>query len=192
MKFFILNTATNQIMVNDCVILLLPEFRKLWNEDRNVSKSDKDGKKRMLAFKEFTYIWWMLDWESPYRSEPEMTRHDFALQISGLTDDEFNDVYFRSACRAYKEFQEEKAISLRLLKSVYNTVNRFIDYFNNVDPMERNDDGKPIYKAKDIMDEVNKLDMVTESLVKLEMKVKSQMNETGNIRGGEVDGYLPK
>lgn len=57
MKFFILNTATNQIMVNDCVILLLPEFRKLWDEDRNVSKSDKDGKKRMLAFKEFTYIW---------------------------------------------------------------------------------------------------------------------------------------
>ena len=98
----------------------------------------------------------------------------------------------RARQRLRREFQEEKAISLRLLKSVYNTVNRFIDYFNNVDPMERNDDGKPIYKAKDIMDEVNKLDMVTESLVKLEMKVKSQMNETGNIRGGEVDGYLPK
>ena len=44
---------------------------------------------------------------------------------------EFNDPLFRAACRKYRALQEETR-SIKMLKAAQNTVDKFIDYFNNI------------------------------------------------------------
>jgi hypothetical protein len=36
------------------------------NDERNICEEDKEGKYKLRAFREFTYIYLALDWQSPY------------------------------------------------------------------------------------------------------------------------------
>lgn len=56
-----------------------------------------------------------------------------------------------------------------MVKAAESTVDKLIDYFENVDPLERDPQtGKPIFKAKDIMAEISKLDETADGLLALE------------------------
>jgi hypothetical protein len=56
-----------------------------------------------------------------------------------------------------------------MLHAAQLTVDKFIDYFTNIDPEERDaQTGKPIYKVKDIMTEISNLSKVHEELKTLE------------------------
>ena len=79
-----------------------------------------------------------------------------------------------------------------MLHAAQITVDKLINYFNNINPEERDDaTGKPIYKVKDIQSEVSNLSKVNDELVALEKQVKSEIQESSNIRADAVDGYLP-
>jgi hypothetical protein len=113
------------------------------------------------------------------------------LRDSGLTEEEYNNPEFRAACRKYRNIQEENR-SIKLLKAAQNTVDKFIDYFNNVDPEERDvQTGKPIFKVKDLIAEISNLSKVHEELKTLESMVKQDLAQTTNIRGGAIEGYEP-
>lgn len=72
-------------------------------------------------------------------------------------------------------------------------VDKFIDYFNEADPLERDEQtGKPIYKVKDIQAEMKNLIDVHETMIQLEGQVKKQIAETSTIRGGARNGYRPR
>ena len=192
LKVFQYDNVKNKVELNVPEILLTKEFSALMNNERNITPNDKEGKFKERAFKEFTYIWLALDWQSVYADYPEQERHQEAIKDSGLTEDEFNDPTFRAACRKYRALQEETR-SIKMLKAAQNTVDKFIDYFNNIDPEERDiQTGKPIFKVKDIMAEISNLDKVHQELIILEGQVKKEIAETSSIRGGAVDGYIPK
>ena len=79
-----------------------------------------------------------------------------------------------------------------MLKAAQNTIDKFIDYFNNVDPEERDPlTGRPVFKVKDIISEITNLHKVHEELVILDNQVKKEIAETSSIRGGAEDGYIP-
>jgi hypothetical protein len=79
-----------------------------------------------------------------------------------------------------------------MLHAAQLTVDKFIDYFNNIDPEERDaQTGKPIFKVKDIMAEISNLSKVHEELKILESAVKKEMEEASQLRAGAVEGYLP-
>ena len=79
-----------------------------------------------------------------------------------------------------------------MLQAAQNTVDNFIDYFNTVvDLSERDANGKPVFKTKDIIAEISSLSKVHEELKILEGQVKKEMMETSSIRGGATDGFLP-
>ena len=64
----------------------------------------------------------------------------------------------------YRALQEETR-SIKMLKAAQNTVDKFIDYFNNIDSEERDlQTGKPIFKVKDIMAEISSLSKVNDEL----------------------------
>ena len=108
-----------------------------------------------------------------------------------MTDEEFNNPEFRAACRKLKAIQESNK-SIRLLHSANSMVDKFIDYFENADPMERDEQtGKPIYKVKDIQAEMKNLIDVHETMIELENQVKKQISEKSMIRGGAIEGYTP-
>lgn len=181
----------NRVELNMPEILLVKEFSELVKCERNICKEDPKGVQGLRAFREFTYIWLALDWKSPYSDYSEQERHKEALNDSGITEEEFNNPEFRAACRKYRQLQESNR-SIKMLQAAQNTVDNFIDYFNTVvDLSERDANGKPVFKTKDIIAEISSLSKVHEELKILEGQVKKEMMETSSIRGGATDGFLP-
>ena len=181
----------NRVELNMPEILLVKEFSELVKYERNICKEDPTGTQGLRAFREFTYIWLAIDWKSPYSDYPEQERHQEALNDSGITEEEFNNPEFRAACRKYRQLQESNR-SIKMLQAAQNTVDNFIDYFNTVvDLSERDANGKPVFKTKDIISEISSLSKVHEELKILEGQVKKEMMETTSIRGGATDGFLP-
>ncbi len=190
-KVFVYNNATGQVELNIPELILIDEFNALMDNKRNVCKEDKEGIRHLRAFREFTYIWFALDWQSLYSDYQEQDRHQAALKDAKLTEKEFNDPIFRAACRKYKELQKSTR-SIKVLQAAQVTVDKFIDYFNNIDPEERDPlTGKPMFKVKDIMTEISSLSKVLDELKTLEGQVKKEMSEKSKIRAGATEGYTP-
>lgn len=190
-KIFVYNNLNNRLELNTPEILLVREFASLINPERNKCKEDPKGEYGFRAFREFTYIWLALSWESVYSEYDEQERHMEALKDSNLTEEEFNNPEFRAACRKYRALQESN-LSVKMLRAAQETVNKFIEYFTEVDPLERDDQtGKPVYKVKDIMGELTQLGKVHDELKDLENRVKKETAEQSTIRGGAVEGYEP-
>lgn len=192
MDVFSFNSQLNQVEINEAELLLIKEFSLLFGLERNKTKEDPTGVKKTRAFREFTYIWLMLDWKSPYADYPEQLRHKDVLVDAGLTQEEFDDPLFRAACRKYRELQES-SITVRMFQAAQNTVVKFIDYFNSIDPQERDPvTGKPIFKVKDIMVEVKGLSELLDNLKSLEVQVKKEQSGDGedvlgDARSGTFD-----
>lgn len=192
LHIFQYNNGNGKIELEKPEILLVKEFAELMNNERNKCKEDKTGERHLRAFKEFTYIWLALDWQSLYVNYSEQERHQEALKDSGLTEEEFNDPKFRAACRKYRALQESNR-SIRMLHAAQKTVDKFTDYFETIDPQERDTQtGKPIYKVKDIMSEISQLSKVNEELKILEGQVKKELAEDSKLRGGAIEGFTPQ
>ena len=181
----------NRIELNTPEILLIREFAQLMENDRNICEEDPTGKKALRAFREFTYIYLCICWKSPYSDYPEQERHQESLKDANLTEEEFNNPEFRAACRKFRELQESNR-TIKMLQAAQNTVDNFIEYFNNiVDLGDRDANGKPIFKTKDVISEISSLHKVYEELKILESAVKKELAEESSLRGGAVDGFLP-
>lgn len=190
-KVFQYDNVTGKVELNTPEILLIREFAALMDVKRNKCKEDPEGKYKLRAFREFTYIYLAIDWMSPYRDYYEQDRHQEALRDANITEEEFNNPEFRAACRKYRALQDETR-SIKLLKAAQNVIDKFVDYFNNIDVEERDEQtGKPIYKTKDVMAEISSLHKVHEELVILESQVKKEISETSSIRAGAVEGFMP-
>lgn len=191
-KIFVYDNANNRIELNTPEILLVKEFAELLKPERNKCKEDPKGTLGLRAFREFTYIWLAIDWQSIYADYDEQEKHQEALKDANITEEEFNNPEFRAACRKYREIQESNK-SIKLLNSARAMVDKFIDYFNEADPLERDEQtGRPIYKVKDIQAEMKNLLDTHETLVQLEAQVKKQISEQSTIRAGARNGYRPK
>ena len=188
---FVYNNQINRVELNIPEILLVKEFADLLKPERNKCKEDPKGLHGLRAFREFTYIWLAICWKSIYADYDEQERHQEALRDAEMTEEEFNNPEFRAACRKFRAIQDSNK-SIRLLQAANEMVDKFIDYFENADPMERDEQtGKPIYKVKDIQAEMKNLIDVHETMVELENQVKKQLSEKSSIRGGAVEGYTP-
>lgn len=188
---FVYNNQLNRIELNTPEILLVKEFSELMKPARNKCDEDPSGREGLRAFREFTYIWLAICWKSIYSEYDEQERHREALKDANITEEEFNNPEFRAACRKFRQIQES-SLSIKMLHAAQETVNKFIEYFNAVDPLERDEQtGKPVYKVKDIMTELSSLGKVHDELIDLESRVKKELAEKSTIRGGAVEGFEP-
>lgn len=190
-KWFQYNQVTGKVELESAELLLISEFKALLDPSRNKTKEDKTGHLNTRAFKEMAYIYLAIDWNSPYHNMDEQDRHEAALDDSGLTEKEYNDATFRAACRKYQSIQNSNRL-VRMVKAAESTVDKLIDYFHDVDPLERDlQTGKPIFKAKDIMGEIAKLNETADGLLALESSLKSSLQESSAIRGDAQEGFDP-
>ena len=188
---FVYNNQLNRVELNTPEILLVKEFSELLKPTRNKCKEDPTGHEGLRAFREFTYIWLAICWKSIYSEYDEQERHREALKDAEITEEEFNNPEFRAACRKFRQIQES-SLSIKMLHAAQETVNKFIEYFNAVDPLERDEQtGKPVYKVKDIMTELSSLGKVHDELIELDSRVKKELAEKSTIRGGAVEGFEP-
>lgn len=188
LKLFFYDNLRKEVIVNEPDILLIKEFANLWTNDRNITKKDPTGKDKTKAFREFTYIYCAIDWGSPYKQYSEQERHEEALRDASLTQSEFDDEIFRQACRKYKAIQEESKVG-KLLKSYYDTISKMTIELDNMDLGERDLNGKPIWKAKDIMAEIANAAKMLDGIQQLEAKYKTEQEVASSLRGEQVAGY---
>ena len=190
-NIFQYDSARNRVSLDMPEILLVKEFAELMKNERNICKEDPTGTKCLRAFREFTYIWLAIDWRSIYSDYSEQERHEEALKDAHMSDSEFNNPEFRAACRKYVEIQESNR-SIQLLKAAQAMVDKFIDYFNETDPLEKDPvTNKPIYKVKDIQAELKNLIDVHDTLVTLETQVKKQLTDSSSLRGNAEEDFDP-
>lgn len=184
MKYFEVDRSTGEVSINDASILLIKEFKALVEKTRNITKDDKKGEFGLLAQKEFAFMYLYIDWESPYFKFPEEDRLQSSIEDSQLTNDEMQDPLFLAACEKYEALQD-KIVELRLLKSCMITVENIIYYLEHVDVNERNpNDGKPIYKTKDVIAEIKSARDLIKTVRDLEKEVKEGTQEEIGVRGG--------
>ena len=187
MQFFIFNNSTNSLEIDEHSILLVKEFADLWDQGRNKCKEDKTGKLRLRAFKELTYIYLVLDFKSPYFQYKESEKHTAALADSGMTEDMLKDETFLAAFRKYKEIQDSDPI-LSLIKTSLNTLFKLQIWLDNIDfEDDIDDEGRLLYKPKEIFDSIAGIDRMRDQLLALEKKHKDGLKAEGNSVRGEVE-----
>ena len=189
MQIFIFDNATNTLRIDDYGILLVKEFAKLWEPERNKCKEDKKGEQRIRAYKELTYIYLVLDFKSPYFKYLEKEKHEAALADSGLDEDDLKDETFLAAYRKYKEMQEEDPI-LSLIKTAYHTIYKMRVHLDSIDFSEVDADGKPIYKPKDVIGDLTSISKIRSELQALEELHKTNQEAEAAVRGGVSLGML--
>ena len=183
MNVFTYDNGNNRLEINEPEILLIKEFKALFDRDKSKNKT--------RLWKELTYIYLAIDWKSLYNQYSEQERHQESLSDSGITEEEFNGPLFREACRKYKALQDSNK-SIKMLRAAMNAADQFIDYFNDiVDLNERDINGKPIFTAEKVMKEVAMLNKVHEELIVLENRVKKELAEKSTLRAGAVEDFDP-
>ena len=95
MNVFNYDNVNNRLEINEPEILLIREFKALYDRDKTKTKT--------RLWKELTYIWLAIDWKSLYSQYTEQERHQEAISDSGISEEEFNDPIFREAGRKYRE-----------------------------------------------------------------------------------------
>lgn len=178
-----------KLTLNKEQILLIPEFATLWDASRNKIEGDARGLEKKRAFREFTYIFLMYDWGSPYTNFSDKERHETSLSDSMLTKKQFDDEEFKKAAKKYQEIQETRLY--KLLRSSYKVVDELRLFYETVDLQERDIDGKPIFNAKQIMDSLNSLSKTLKSLEEVEeMVAKEREGEGSKLRGDATPGLF--
>lgn len=189
LKVFQYNSATGKVELEDGNLLLIKEFRDLFDDNRNKCKEDPTGKKHLRAFREFTYIWLAIDWNSLYKDYTIQERHQEALKDGEISEKEWEDPTFRAACRKYKELQNSSR-AIKLLHASERAVDRITDYFTDLNPQERDENtGKPIYKVKDIQAEIKGIPDLLNELQEMEQIVKKEMTEKSKTYGSVEVGF---
>ena len=90
----------------------------------------------------------------------------------------------RIAIEKYKELSETSAI--KLLKAAKSSINKLETYFETINLDILDDNGKPIYSAKDLIANLSNMGKVVSGLEELEELVQKQQAKQNPNRGGVV------
>jgi len=184
MRFF--KYADGELTLDEPYILLIPEFHALMDHERNKCVSDPQGKKCLRAFREFTYMWLAIDWQSIYSSKTPSEQHKLALKDANLTEDEFNNEVFREACRKYQTLQEDQ-LPMQLLFGARHAAREVANFFNTITISDKYDEGT---SPKDVIDNINKCAPLMETMRKFEEDVKKNLQiDKKGLRGEQDKGF---
>lgn len=189
-KFFAYDSTENKIIVNEPEILLVKEFADLWTNDRNKCKEDPTGIKKIKGFKELIYIYMAIDWGAPGSKDTPANRHKYAMEASGLTEEEYNDPLLRAACLKYRQLQDTSSVTGKLVETYTNKIHEMRVFIESIDYDERADSGMPIFKIKDTLSEMQNLTKALDALKELEDRYKAEQNEASGLRGDTRPGMF--
>lgn len=142
-----------------------------------------------LKIKELAFVYFMVDHRSPYAVyEWEQRVEEVKISIFGLEKKWKPSPKVLAACDKYEKLIETSAV--RLLKAAKESIVKLEKYFRFVDLHAMDDRGKPIYTAKDLINNLEKMGKVVDGLTKLEEIVKREEQAANLNRGGvETNKY---
>tara|TARA_R110002012_G_scaffold189018_1_gene356201 strand:- start:24 stop:548 length:525 start_codon:yes stop_codon:yes gene_type:complete len=163
--------VSNDAVIASPYVLTIKEFAE-------ISK-----KKQEIAVKELSYVYHMCDHNSPFSVYDAKEKEEHV--INSIFKTKWSpDTKVKAACNKYVELKETHAI--KLLKAARSAVNKLKNYFEIVDLTDIDDNGRPIYQAKDLVANLSKMADVVNGLSKLEELVKKEQQTVSANRGGVV------
>jgi|TARA_R110000744_G_scaffold8270_2_gene27730 hypothetical protein len=141
-----------------------------------------------LKATELGYVYFMVDHRSPF-AVYEWSQREIEVKESIYGGKNWSpSIKVAEACRKYEILIETSAV--RLLKAATDSVVKLEKYLRTIDLTDLDDRGKPIYTAKDLIGNLEKMGKVVEGLSKLEDIVKKEEQTNNPNRGGvEVNKY---
>lgn len=138
MKLFVYKEGVLSLYKDE--ILLYPELSAILTRDKG-SLGDSDGRKKLQAWKEFTYLYMICDYSSHPNQHGmnELEAHKYAIDIAGLPDKWIPDSVVLAAMDFYvntmtsvaKEVAKELLASFknsaRVVKKLRDTTNALLD-----------------------------------------------------------------
>lgn len=138
---------------------------------------------KSLSIEELAYIYYMCDHKSPFSVYEEDKRSEEVIQ--SVFKQKYNiSSKVNTACDKYKELTETSAV--KLLKAARQSVTKLERYFKDIDLTLTDDNGKPIFTAKDLISNLEKMGKVVEGLTRLEELVKKEEQVANQNRGGVI------
>jgi len=154
--------------------LAIPVFKEIYERDKVKTKD--------TAFKELSFIYFLVDYRSPYSSYP-INKKEEQIILDVIKDNKWKpDSLVRKGIEKYEEFLNTPII--RLVAASKETCDKLTEYFKGIDFTKEDDTGKPIYTAKDVIMNLSKVGDVADSLIKLEDRVKKEIKQESKVRGG--------
>ena len=160
--------------------LVLPGFRDIWKKDKTKGKEK--------ATREISYVYFMCDYNSPYAVYPNGKRQEVIMgdYINDEKWEETEDI--KAAMQRYVAFQETH--TMRLMRAAKGASDKLAGYFETIDFLKVDDNGKPIFTAKDVAYNLEKVGTIVDSLDKLETRIKKEVKTDSRVRGGgEIGMY---
>ena len=142
-----------------------------------------------LKTKELAFVYFMIDHRSAY-SVYEWDQRELEVKNSIFGEDKKWSASAKvlAACDKYEKLIETSAV--RLLKAAKESIVKLEKYFRFVDLHAMDDRGKPIYAAKDLINNLEKMGKVVDGLTRLEDIVKREEQAANMNRGGvETNKY---
>tara|TARA_R110000824_G_scaffold261528_3_gene450141 strand:- start:2778 stop:3320 length:543 start_codon:yes stop_codon:yes gene_type:complete len=170
-------TIDNNVAIPSAYTLTVLEFKDIVDKDKSKGKN--------VSTKELAYVYFMCDHRSPFAVYGEAERkNEVKINVFGLDSKWSEDPKIQAACLKYKQLTETSAI--RLLKAARESVRKLQRYFETIDLTMMDDNGKPIFHAKDLVANLANMGKVVNGLGDLEDLVKKQEQEANSNRGGVV------
>lgn len=167
----------NLFIINDKVvnptteILLLEPFKTIWNRDK-----DKD---KHTAREEFAYIEFMSSAKksNPFRGYDEEQR-DLEIKKKVITNSKWKpDKLVLEGIQHWNTYQKEASANYSLWMSAKMAGEKLGRFLRNIDPNERDEKGKPVYKPRDITSALTDISKVITNMNALEKKVEEELYE---------------
>ena len=162
--------------------IAIPCFHAIWKGDKTKGKEK--------ATKHISYVYFMCDYHSPYAVYPAQKKRDVVVRDFIADEDWKETPEILVAMKAYRDLQETH--TMRLMRAAKGASDKLAGYFETIDFLKVDDNGKPIYTAKDVAYNLEKVGNIVDSLDKLETRIKKEVKSDARVRGGGEIGMFER
>lgn len=175
--------ANNTVILEDKSLLLVKEFKDIWDKDKTKAKTS--------ALKEFAYIYLKNDFKSPYRNAyfldelPKVLKRDLSLVKNWKPSKELE-----LAEDKYNSLQTTK--SLKALNAAENALDQITKYFDTFD-ITKVDKDKQADAINKLMTNISKMDETSAKLAIAKKRIAEELSNK-NLSGKKTltSRELPK
>ncbi len=167
-------------------ILLVREFKQVLDKDKS--------KEKEKAFSIFQYGFLVKDFKSPYKDYTEDERITEALKDTGLTEATLKEEYVKEFLFKYQQILDSNRI-LRMISSVYRTLDELEIYFKTVNFTEKVEHGARkgtlLYDPLDLLKTIKEVKTLIDTIKHLEQQAREELSkEDVGIRGDDDEGLI--
>lgn len=197
-KIFLYDPVSGEFALNEPELKLIREFNDLWLlakqrcecvdvNDNGIGHGNSEAIMKFANYCKFVYLY--ADYASPYRDYPDNDRRIQAAYDGFMSDEESSMPELYVACDKWVDMQSQDR-NVRILRAGQRQVDELIAYFSEEGKLTLKKDGKPVYKAKDIMSELRDIGSISDELDRHEERVRAGDAAESKIRGGAQEGII--